>query len=228
MKFSTISWLIGAIFRCRASIQNRETWYSVAMLKPPWNCIARSAASKPASLPEELRSVRFRSAGLALVEQPCCLLRHQIGRLEPDPAVGERVRDRLVLADRAIEDDAVLGVLHRQVQRPAAEADGGLGHGDPLGVETVEQAAEALALLADDLVLEHLEILEDHLVAVHGIAHDLVDAVDLDALLALELRQEQRHAVEGTFRVARAGAGQKQDSVGIQRIRDPDLAAVTR
>ena len=48
----------------------------------------------------------------------------------------------------------------------------------------------------------------------------------VDALLALELGQEQRHAVEGTFRVARAGAGQQQDPVGVLCIRDPDLAAV--
>ena len=148
------------------------------MLKPPWNCIARSAASKPASVPRNFAALASGPQGLPSSNSLRCLLRHQIGRLEPDPAVGERVRDGLVLADRAIEDDAVLGVLHRQVQRPAAEADGGLRHGDPLGVETVEQAAEALALLADDLVLEDFEVLEDHLVGVDGIAHDLVDAVD--------------------------------------------------
>src|SRR5262249_43018305 len=72
---------------------------------------------------EELGGVGFRAARLAMVEEPRRLEAHGLGRFELRPRHGERVRDRLVLADRTIEDDSLLGVLHRAVKRGAPDAD---------------------------------------------------------------------------------------------------------
>ena len=90
------------------------------------------------------------------------------------------MRDGLVLADRAVEHDPVLGVLDGDVQRGAADADLLHGDDDALRVEAVEQVVEALADLADDLVVADLEIVDEQLVGVERRAAELLDLPDGD------------------------------------------------
>src|SRR5580658_9390892 len=47
----------------------------------------------------------------------------KLGRLQLDPALGERVLDALVLADRAAKDDALGGIMRGAGERGAAEPD---------------------------------------------------------------------------------------------------------
>src|ERR1044072_7835740 len=61
--------------------------------------------------PEILGGVGLGAALLAVVVEPGRLEGHQVGRLERHPALGQGMLDRLVLADRPAEHDALLGVL---------------------------------------------------------------------------------------------------------------------
>src|SRR5438093_2625226 len=71
----------------------------------------------------QLGGVRLGAAWPAVVEEPRRLQAHQLGRLELRPGHPQRVRDRLVLADRAIEDDALLRVLHAACEGRTADRD---------------------------------------------------------------------------------------------------------
>src|SRR3954465_8974203 len=99
------------------------------------------------------RAVRLRAAGLALVIEPRGLEHHQPGRLEAHPVGGERMLDRLVLSDRPVEHHALLRILRCPLDRAAAEADELGGNQDALRVHAVQDVLEALALLADAIVL---------------------------------------------------------------------------
>ena len=63
--------------------------------------------------------------------------------------------DRLVLADRPAEHDALLGVARGAGQRRAADADRLGRDQDALGVHAVQDVLEALALLADAVLHRH-------------------------------------------------------------------------
>src|ERR1044072_4478439 len=69
------------------------------------------------------RRVRRRSAWLSLVVLPRGLQRHQPGSFQFHPVFGERMLDRLVHADRAVENDAALGVGGRTRHRTMTEPD---------------------------------------------------------------------------------------------------------
>jgi hypothetical protein len=84
-----------------------------------------------------------------VVVLPGAAHRHQPGRLEFHPRLRQRMLDGLVLADRAVEDDALVGVLDSPLQRRLAQADSLGGDQDALGVHAVQDVLEATALLAD-------------------------------------------------------------------------------
>src|SRR5256885_1713297 len=83
-----------------------------------------------------------RAAGLPCVVERRRLEGHQARRLELHPAARERVLHRLVLPDRAVEDDALVRVRARARERGAAQADGFGGDEDPLGVHAVQNVIE--------------------------------------------------------------------------------------
>ena len=66
------------------------------------------------------------------------------------------------------------------LQEPAAVADAFLRDQDALGVHAVEDVAEAPALLADQVLGRHFEIVEEHLVGV--VVDHRLDRPDLDAV----------------------------------------------
>src|SRR5215469_6727845 len=72
---------------------------------------------------------------------------HQLRRLELDPALGERVLYRLVLADRPAEDDALCRVTGGAIERGAPETDCLGGDQDALRVHAVQDIVKSPALL---------------------------------------------------------------------------------
>ena len=137
---------------------------------------------------------------------------HALGGLEADPRVGQRMGNGLVLADRAVEHDTVLGVLDGDVQGGAADADLLHRDDDALGVEPVDQVVEALADLADDLVVTDREVVDEQLVGVERRPAELLDLPDGD-VVAVEVGEEDRHPVERVGLVTRRRAGEQQDLV---------------
>ena len=113
------------------------------------------------------------------------------------------------------------------LQQPAAVADAFLGHQDALGIHPVEDVAEAPALLADQVLRRHLQIVEEHLGRV--VVDHRLDRPDLDPLprLSLQIDEEHREPVGAALDlVDRGGARQEQHQVGMAGARGPHLLAV--
>ena len=89
--------------------------------------------------------------------------------------LGQREGDALVLADRPAEDDALVGVRDRSANGDPADAERLGRDQDALGVEPVEQVAEAVALLADAVVDGHGQVVVAHLARHDGVAAHLGD-----------------------------------------------------
>src|SRR3546814_14421457 len=84
--------------------------------------------------------------------------------------LGEGVLDPLVLADRAVEHDALLGILGRAAQRVAPDADRLGADQHARGIETVEDVGEALALLADPVRLGNEQAVEGYRMGVDSLS----------------------------------------------------------
>jgi hypothetical protein len=107
---------------------------------------------------QQFGHVRVSAAFLAIVEQRCGAAADHVGRFELGIGARQRKLDALVLADRTVEDDPLLGVFDALLQQPAAVADAFLRHQNALGIHPVEDVAEAPALLADQVLGRHFEI----------------------------------------------------------------------
>ncbi len=104
--------------------------------------------------------------------------------------------DALVLADRAVEHNALLGVLRGAGERATPESHGFGGNQDALRVHAMQDVLEALALLADAVGLRDRHAIEEHLVGVDALAAELLDLAHLD-MLAVEVSVEKREAIGG-------------------------------
>ena len=98
---------------------------------------------------------------------------HQVGGFKLGPAFGQRVLDGLVLADGAVEHDPLLRILGGALQGDPADADAFGGDQDPLRVQPVQQIVEALAFLADPVLLRHRQAVEEDLVRIDRVAAHL-------------------------------------------------------
>ena len=145
---------------------------------------------------EILGGVGLDAARLAGVVERGRLERHQVGGFELHPAGGERMLDRLVLADRPVEHDALLGVGGGLAQRRAAKADALGADQDALGIHAVQDVFEALALFADPVGHRHRQRVDEQLVGVDGAASHLRDFADID-VAAVEVGVEQAQASVG-------------------------------
>ncbi|MNU32866.1 hypothetical protein D3C71_214190 [compost metagenome] len=161
------------------------------------------------------------------VEQTAGLVAHQAGRFHVDMGARDGELHALVLADRAAEHHAFLGVGRHLVHEPIAVADAFGGDQGAFGVQAVEDVLEALALFADQVFLGDFQIVEEEFV---GLVVDHVgNGADRHAVLdgVVQVDQEDRHA----FRLARdlvqrGGAGQQDHQVRVLHPRNPDLLAV--
>jgi hypothetical protein len=70
---------------------------------------------------EIFRGIGFCRASRAGVVEAGCPERHEIGGLKLHPTGCERMLDGLVMSDRPIEDDALLGIADRLDERRAPE-----------------------------------------------------------------------------------------------------------
>ena len=59
--------------------------------------------------------------------------------------------DALILADRPVKDDTLVGILGGPLKGHAAQADAGRRSQHPLGVHPVQDLLEALTLLANQV-----------------------------------------------------------------------------
>src|SRR6185437_6513150 len=98
---------------------------------------------------EEFRAVGLSAAGLAMIVQPRRAQHHLPCRFEIHPFLRKRMLDALVLADRAIEYDAVARISGRAAKGILADAHGFGAKQDTFRIEAVQDIGEALALLAD-------------------------------------------------------------------------------
>ena len=102
--------------------------------------------------------------------------------------------DALIFADLSPEDDPILGVLHRTLQRVTTNRDRLGTDQDALRVQAVEDIAKALALLADPIGFGDEQVIDEDRIGIDGLAAHLLDLADLDRG-TVEIGIEDRDAV---------------------------------
>ena len=151
---------------------------------------------------------------------------HQVGRLQFGPGFRQRVLNALVHADRTVEHHTFARVFGGPVEGAAAQPDHRCRDQDAFGIEAVQEIAETLALLADQVRFGHRQPVDEHGVGIDALAAHLVDFADLH-VVAVQVGIEQRQTVDRFFGfVDILGAGDHQNLVGPLRGRGPDLLAV--
>src|SRR5215210_2602995 len=109
------------------------------------------------------RDLRQLGAVGALVDQPAALVEQSARGLAFRLHVGERGRDQLVLRDRLAHRLARAGVLERVIGRALREAEALRADPGPRAVENAHRDAEALALLAEQVVGRDTAVVEEDL-----------------------------------------------------------------
>ena len=107
-----------------------------------------------------------------------------------------------------------------------AVTDAFLGNQDALGIHPVEDVAQAPALLANQILGRHLEVVEEHLGGV--VVDHRLDRPDLDpvAEVLAQIDEEHREPVGAPLDLAdRGGPRQQQHQVGVPGARSPHLLA---
>jgi hypothetical protein len=133
----------------------------------------------------------------------------------------------LVLPDRPAEQGAALRVVGRFCDEPLGVADAFRRDQDALGVHAGENVAEALTLLADQIVRWHAQVVEEHLGG--GVVHHGADRIDgeVGRLRQMHVDQKYRQTVGARLGLLlRRGARQEQHQVGMLGARGPDLLPV--
>ena len=136
---------------------------------------------------------------------------------------GERMRNRLVGADRATEHLSFVRIVRRSPQRSLTDAAGHCGKENSLRVEAVEDVVKAAPALADHAPVFDRKVVVGHLARRHRVAADLGDRRDV-AVGRVEVDQEEGEAVE--LAGLAVGACQQQTHVRFERLARPDLATV--
>ncbi|KFB70344.1 MAG: hypothetical protein AW09_004570 [Candidatus Accumulibacter phosphatis] len=176
---------------------------------------------------EVLGHVGLRAAGLLRVEQRAGLETHQVGRLDLDQGLGDRELHPLVHADRPVENDALAGVARRAIDEPVAITDAFCGDQGPFGIESVEQVAEALALVTDQVLCGDFEIIEEQFV---GLVVDHVGDRSHRETVAdgvMQVDDEDRHPFGFPFHLGeRCGACQQDHQIRVLHARNPDLLTI--
>ena len=139
----------------------------------------------------------------------------------------DRKLDTLVFADRHTEHLALRGIVARAVDEPARVADTLGGDQDSFRVHAVENVAEALAFLADQVGGRHPQVVEEQFGG--GMVQHGCERFDGETLAdrVTQVDQQHRHAPAGLVdRIARRGAHQQQQQVGMLDARDEYLLTV--
>src|SRR4051812_8269790 len=172
---------------------------------------------------EALRVRRDERVALALVEQEGRVPRHQARGMNLRGHVGDHELDRLMHRDRHAELHALLRILGRELEGRAGDA---YSHGSDAGARAVEgrhRHAEAVVLLADEMILGDRDVVERDRRRVGGALSELVlllvnrDAVSLT-----------RYDEAGDAAMAGVLVGLRVDGVpvGVLTVGDEALGAV--
>ena len=144
-----------------------------------------------------------------------------------DVIARDRKLDALVLADRTAEHLALLGIVRRPLDEPAAIADTFGGNQDALGIHAVENVAKTLVLLADERVGGNFEIVEEDFR--RRVVDHRRDRRDPHLVLRrrLHVDDEDRQPVRARGQGALGRrAGEEDHEVGMLGAAGPDLLAV--
>src|SRR5690242_7233259 len=133
---------------------------------------------------------------------------------------------RLVLADWTIEHVALPGIGGSARQRTFAEPDRFGRNQNAFRIHPVQDVLEAAPLLAQTVFYGNLEILDEELIGIHGLAAHLVDFPRRDAA-TIEIGVEQGEPMRRAFDLfERRRAGKQQNFFGDLRGRYPDFLTV--
>src|SRR5581483_4922407 len=175
---------------------------------------------------EVLGQVGLFAAGQPGVDEAAGFPDHEGGGPELGVGLGQGEGDALVLSDRAVEDDPLVGVGDGGPEGGPADAERFGGDEDPFGVEPVEEVPEAAALLADPVRQGDHDIVIGRLARGDGVAAHLLDGDRPDAG-GVAVDEEERHALMGPGDLIEGrGPGEKEDPVGFEGLGGPHLAAV--
>src|ERR1700692_2071650 len=133
--------------------------------------------------------------------------------------------DTLILADLSAEHYPILGILRRELKHGAAHADLLGGDENALGVHAVEYVAQTLALLSNQRVFRHRQVVNEEFVGVDRSTAQLVDLPNVD-VVAVELRVEEAKPFAVLLDLLdRRGAREDEHMVGDLRGGYPDFLA---
>ena len=137
--------------------------------------------------------------------------------------VGDQLLHELEGGERAAELLALLGVGHRRVHAALADAHAARGHAEAARVQRGHRHLEALADLAEQRVVGHLDAVEEQLRGVRGAQAEL--AVDRGRGEALGVGGHQEGGQPPVPWLG-VGLGEDQRDLGVVAHRDPLLLAV--
>src|SRR5690606_36414706 len=169
---------------------------------------------------------KFLDRRLALIEQRGRVQPHQMRRVQLRRGDGEREGNALIFGNRLAEGDALLGVFERELDRPAADADGARRVVDAPERDAVKRRGKAVIELTNKLPRLDAEILEYQFGL---IAADMAE--QLDDPLDNEARRIGRHEKGGDAalfrrRLFRVRHREKNAVIGNRRVRGPDFPPV--
>src|SRR5688572_1162483 len=176
---------------------------------------------------KQLRQVRLRASRAAFVEQPRRLVAHQVSGAYLRVGARDRKLNPLVLPDRPIQHHPFVRVGARALDEPVAVPDAFGGNQDALRVHAVEDVAEPLALLADQVIRGHLEILEEHLVGL--VVDHVANGPDGQAFLRrpAQIDEKDRQPFGLLLHLRQRGRPREQQhQIGVLHPRRPHLLAV--
>mmetsp|Transcript_21090 Transcript_21090/g.65545 ORF Transcript_21090/g.65545 Transcript_21090/m.65545 type:complete len:216 (+) Transcript_21090:389-1036(+) len=132
------------------------------------------------------------------------------------------VTDHLRLDERLAEGVAVAGVLDRFADHLVRGTSALSDHAEPLGVEVLHDVAEAVVLLAEQVLLVHAHLVEHDVRRVRRPPPLRLDRLALDAL-EVHRNDEERHAVHALL--GAVGAHRGGAVVGVHAAGDELLLA---
>src|ERR1700737_550406 len=193
----------------------------------PAECLHGPVGSLEAGLPcNILRHGCLGAAVLALVVEIRRHPRCQLSRVQAGMAVGKRKLDSLVLTDRPPIDLARPGIVHGFRKRGMTEAYRFERDQDALGVDAIEQHAEAVAFGTDAIALIGAQTFDKQLERRNSMAPHFPDLTHLN-VRAVHVHEEesQYFSGAGTFISGRC-ASQQKAFFGAISLGDPSLVAI--
>src|ERR1019366_3334497 len=143
--------------------------------------------------------------------------------LELHVHAGELVLNGLELRERLAELPAFLHVLRRVVERVARNTDHLRADPDAALVQRIDRDLVSLAHVADDVLGGHLDVLERERERGGRADSELVLFLALVEALPLRLDEESGDALVA---LALVDAREDEEQLGLEAVRDPELAAV--